>query len=100
VLLYSIRHPGENAHDDRTARAFVFPAALIFLIACVVMFAPWDWDNTKIMIWSYLVVLPFLWSHLIARFDAPLRVAICFFLFFSGFVSLFGGLGQGDAQTI
>jgi len=25
-----------------------------------VKFAPWEWDNTKLMVWTYLAVLPFL----------------------------------------
>jgi hypothetical protein len=71
---------------------FIIPAALIFILACLVKFAPWDWDNTKIMIWSYFMVLPFLWKDLIARWPEPMRVGVCVILFGSGFVSLFGGL--------
>lgn len=96
----------------RTAALFVFPATVIFLHACFVMYAPWAWDNTKLMIWSYLVILPFLWSELIAPFDfgkrgdssntagkhsKPLtrlagQALICGALFFSGFLSLLGGI--------
>ena len=72
--------------------AVVFPALGAFLLCCFVKFAPWEWDNTKIMVWSYLAVLPFLWTHLIARWPVWARVAACFALFFSGFVSTLGGL--------
>ncbi len=72
--------------------ASVFPALLIFLLCCFVKFAPWEWDNTKIMIWSYLVVLPVLWTHLLAGWRRELRFVACAFLFFSGFVSLMGGI--------
>lgn len=74
------------------AAAFVFPAVLIFIFACVVMLAPWDWDNNKLMIWSYFALLPFLWEQLVAKWPRVARDAICFVLFFSGFVSLIGGL--------
>jgi len=56
------------------------------------MLAPWDWDNTKIMIWPYFVVLPFLWDHLLAKRSLLLRGSCCFVLYFSGFVTLLGGI--------
>ncbi len=49
----------------RTAFAFVFPSLFVFAVACVIMFAPWDWDNMKIMIWAYLCILPFLHEMLL-----------------------------------
>jgi hypothetical protein len=79
----------------RNAFAFVFPSVFVFCVACVVMFAPWEWDNTKIMIWAYLCVLPFIHEMLVeipGIMGIPVR-AICYILlFFSGFVSLVGGL--------
>ena len=74
------------------ALALLAPAALLFLLACFVKTAPWEWDNIKLIIWSYLIMLPFLWSELLMRLPAPMRVASCIALFASGFVSLFGGL--------
>jgi hypothetical protein len=79
----------------RNAFAFVFPCLSVFGTACVVMFASWDWDNMKIMIWAYLGILPFLHEMLLAipPFPGiPVRAACYLMLFFSGFVSLVGGL--------
>jgi hypothetical protein len=78
------------------ASAFVVPAALVFLFALFVKTAPWGWDNTKLMIWSYFICLPFLWSELIAKWPVLVRAAVCFLLFTSGFVSLMGGLKVGS----
>ncbi len=78
------------------AFAFVIPAALIFLFALFVKTAPWGWDNTKLIIWAYFICLPFLWSELIAKWVWPIRAGVCFCLFFSGFVSLIGGLAVGS----
>jgi hypothetical protein len=72
--------------------AFLFPATVIFILILFIKFAPWEWDNLKVMIWGYFIVLPFLWTELIARAPVPLRIALCIALFGSGFVSLFGGL--------
>ncbi len=78
-----------------SAFAFVIPAAGIFLFAIFVKTAPWGWDNTKLMIWAYFICLPFLWRELIAKTPWPIRAGVCFCLFFSGFVSLFGGMTVG-----
>jgi hypothetical protein len=79
----------------RIAFAFVFPSLTVFGVACVVMFAPWEWDNMKIMIWSYLALLPFL-HEMLLELPAPEGMAaraICYLmLFFSGAISLVGGL--------
>jgi hypothetical protein len=74
---------------------FLSAATAIFVFAFFVKTAPWGWDNLKIMIWAYFLVLPFLWTHLIARWPMPVQVAICIALFGSGFVSLLGGLAAG-----
>ena len=70
----------------------VFTGLGVFLLCCFVKFAPWEWDNTKLMLWSYLAVLPFLWSEMIGHWPWMLRAPACVLLFFSGLVSLIGGL--------
>ena len=86
------RNP-DLAVDAAVRGAVVRPALLVFLVTCFVMFAPWEWDNTKLMIWSYLAMLPSLWAML-REFHPGLRVVACVCLFFSGFVSLVGGLDR------
>ena len=76
----------------RSAALLVFPALAVFLLCCFVKFAPWEWDNTKLMLWSYLVILPPLWSELLARWPEWARLVSCAGLFFSGGISLFGGI--------
>ncbi len=76
--------------------AFVGPAVAIFLFAFCVKTAPWPWDNTKLFIWAYFLVLPFLWRDLIARWPWVVRAGICFVLFASGFICLIGGLRVGS----
>jgi hypothetical protein len=72
--------------------ALFFPALFIFLLCCVVKFAPWEWDNTKIMIWSYLAIVPIAWQELLAARPLWMRSIAFVLLFGSGFLSLFGGL--------
>ena len=75
--------------------AFVFGATVIFIFFFSIQTAPWIWDNLKIGIWAYFIVLPYLWRNLILEWERPIRWAVCFALFTSGFVSLFGGLAAG-----
>ena len=77
---------------DAEARCLVWTASAIFAFCCVVVLSPWAWDNMKLMVWSWLVIAPYLWSKLIVRFELIPRIAICIGLFFSGAVSLIGGL--------
>lgn len=81
-----------------SAIALVAPAAIVFLACCVWKFAPWEWDNTKLMLWSWLAVLPPLWDVVLSRWREGFRVVACFVLFFSGGVSLLGGL-RGELVT-
>src|SRR5436190_3153748 len=76
--------------------AFLLPAVAMFVSGLLFKFAPWEWDNLKLMIWAYFLMLPFLWSDLIARWLMPIRVGVCIVLFGSGFISLFGGLAAGQ----
>jgi hypothetical protein len=75
--------------------AFVLPAVVIFGFGYFVQTAPWDWDNLKLMVWGYFLILPFLWSDLIGRWAFPERAVTCVALFASGFVTLLGGLTAG-----
>ena len=74
---------------------FVLSAVVIFAIGYFVQTAPWDWDNLKLMVWGYFLILPFLWSDLIGRWAFPERAVTCIALFASGFITLLGGLTAG-----
>lgn len=70
-------------------------AIIIFVVTCLVKTAPWEWDNTKILIWAYFITLPIMWDRLVRPWPFSVRAAACFTLFLSGFVSLIGGLAAG-----
>ena len=74
---------------------FLLAAIAIFLLGYLVKLAPWEWDNIKVIVWAYLIILPFLWTDLIVHWPLPLRAAVCLALFASGFITLFGGLAAG-----
>jgi hypothetical protein len=71
---------------------FLTGAIAIFLLGYLVKMAPWEWDNIKIIVWAYFIILPFLWKDLISHWPIALRAGVCVGLFASGFITLFGGL--------
>jgi hypothetical protein len=73
----------------------VLAAVVIFAFGYFVQTAPWEWDNLKLMVWGYFLILPFLWSDIVGRWAFPERAATCLLLFGSGFVTLLGGLSAG-----
>ncbi len=75
--------------------AFVVAAVVIFAFGYFVQTAPWEWDNLKLMVWGYFLILPFLWSDIIGRWAFPERALTCLLLFGSGFITLLGGLSAG-----
>ena len=77
---------------DSRSRSFCFPALGIFAICFLFAFAPWEWDNTKMLIWAWLVCAPFLWQRLLAPLPQVFRFILCAVLFSSGALSLIGGL--------
>jgi hypothetical protein len=85
---------------DAEAQGFVLTAAAIFLICCFVAFSVWEWDNMKLMMWSWLVVAPYLWNLVIRPLQRPAQAALCGVLFFSGAVSLIGGLDARHGYTL
>lgn len=77
---------------DAEARVFVWTAAVVFAVCMIFRFAPWPWDNMKLMLWSWLVAAPYLWSLLLGKRSLPLRAAAAILLFGSGAVTLAVGL--------
>ena len=80
--------------EEALPASIVLPAIYLFFVCCNVKFAPSAWDNTKIMLWAYVLILPFLWSELVRRLHVPARAVALVVLFFPGFVTLIGGLNS------
>jgi len=64
------------------------PALLLLASLFVVRLAPWAWDNTKVMLWCYLLTLPSIGTLVLARLRPTWRVAAVVGLLFSGAVSV------------
>ncbi len=77
---------------DSESRAFCVLSLGVFLLCFLVAFAPWEWDNTKLLLWAWLVATPYLWSRVLEPLAPILRTTLCMSLFFTGAVSLMAGL--------
>lgn len=80
-----------QSEANSNSLCFAGTGLFVFLVCCFVSFAPWAWDNTKLFLWAWLACAPFLWA-MISKWRAPVQAVICFLLFFSGAVSLVGGI--------
>ncbi|MFQ3578282.1 MAG: hypothetical protein SNJ52_04655 [Verrucomicrobiia bacterium] len=81
--------------EEREAILFVVPALIWFGICCLISLHPWAWDNTKIMVWSYLALLPAIGSWLAVRCRPMEQMVVTVLLFFSGALSMLGAHTQG-----
>lgn len=95
ICLRTFKNGVPRSFELPESTVFVLAACVIFLLAFFVKTAPWGWDNIKIIVWAYFIILPFLWSELLARWPVILRALVCVALFGSGFATLFGGMKVG-----
>ena len=67
------------------------PSLAWFVLLFFVRLAPWAWDNTKVMLWCYVALLPPLYVLVVERLRPAWRVAVVILLFGSGLSSLLWG---------
>jgi hypothetical protein len=75
-------------------RKFAIPFIIIFLIANVIQFTPWDWDNIKVLIFFYIGSIPFVAYGLASLWNSRLKfLSILLFisLILSGITSVVSG---------
>jgi hypothetical protein len=77
-------------------RQILLPAVAMFILCAFVRFAPWDWDNTKLFFWAYMLMMVAIWEMFLSRWHLLIRLPVLFLLFFSGIISLIGGLAPDE----
>ena len=73
---------------QREALLLLVPSLALFALLFLVRVAPWAWDNTKVMLWCLVAMLPALDGLVLARLRPALRAAALVLLFASGFASV------------
>ncbi len=72
----------------RSWRIYFIAALALLMSTQLVLFAPWDWDNIKVMIWSYLAFIPLLELWCQMRLQPWQRDTVLAILFISGALSV------------
>jgi hypothetical protein len=85
---------------DKDGLLTLIPGLALFATLFFVMLAPWEWDNTKVMIWCYVLMLPAAERLVIAPLPAVARVAALLALFAPGLVTIAGTLGPQQAFEV
>ena len=76
-----------RALRERSEHVFTLgPGLALFAALFFVKLAPWAWDNTKVMLWCYLLVLPGLEALVLERLRVPVRAAVLVGLLLPGAV--------------
>src|SRR5207302_351941 len=57
---------------NRRARLLIAPFSLVFLVANLIKFQPWDWDNSKLLVFWYLASAVAVGAMLIRTWRATL----------------------------
>lgn len=83
-----------------SAKVFYITGAGTLVFCFFFSLATWPWDNTKLLLWGYLALVPVLWSELIARWRPWARTATCLLLFSAGGASLAAGLDVRHGYTL
>ncbi len=81
ALVRGLREPSEHV-------LVLGPGLALFAALFFVKLAPWDWDNTKVMLWCYLLVLPGLEALVLARLGVLARAAVLIGLLLPGAVAV------------
>ena len=76
------------------------PSTRVFLLAgggCILLcflfrFAPWAWDNVKLLLWGWLALAPWVWTAVMKPLLWPIRTLLLILLFGGGAMELVCGL--------
>lgn len=88
------------SRERRAARVILGASCLVFVLCAFVRFAPWPWDNTKLMIWAWLAAAPVVYQSVLAPLPLVARSFLLAGLFFSGVLSLADGLSARHSHTL
>jgi hypothetical protein len=85
----------------REGLLLLVPPLAVFAALFLVKLAPWEWDNTKVMLWCYVAVLPPVFDLAVVRLRSWVRPVAVVVLFFSGAVSvLAASLGRAPRLEV
>jgi len=69
-------------------RPLLINCSVWFILCSHISFSSWEWDNTKLMIWSWIGLLPIVWQYLLEPLRPSIRILILVVLCFTGLGSV------------
>ena len=88
------------ARRSREHLLLLVPALASFAVLFFVMLAPAEWDNTKLMVWCYLLMLPALSELILDPLPMAPRAAAWVVLLFSGAVCVAASLRGAGFEVV
>ncbi|MGD0886055.1 MAG: hypothetical protein ABSA46_14515 [Thermodesulfovibrionales bacterium] len=73
-------------------RLIAIPVFILFIVFTIVMVAPWDWDNIKVLLWLYLFIAWIAWRTWLTKVPSWVAFLIGVVAFSSGTVSVVSSL--------
>lgn len=100
-FIYKVWPKRETSPDEKRLALNYFLYFGLFFLFFNLMVAPWDWDNIKVLIWPYLLMLG-VFSTFNSRMKTPgPQIALALILGYSGFMAIAPSLVSTDgALTI
>lgn len=87
----------------KKSNAIFRPVALVsfvlFIIFTWLMVTPWDWDNIKVLLWLYLLIVWIAWRTWVKDLSPVVAFFVGCILFFSGALSLVSSL-PGNSKGV
>jgi len=81
-----------QSRRDVVSRWLMVVAFVVATIGFLFPLTDWEWDNTKLLVWAWIVMLPVLWKYVMEPLTVWVRAPIFALLFFTGAVALMAGL--------
>ncbi len=76
VAVWRALRERSTLEDRATLGSGLVGFALFFFL----MLAPWEWDNTKVLLWCFLLTVPAVWSLVLANRRLAVRMVVLGFL--------------------
>jgi len=71
----------------------IVPGLVLFVLLFFVVVSAWEWDNTKVMVWCYLLVVAGIQGEIMEKRRGVEKVFIYVLVFLSGFITVLSSLG-------
>jgi len=85
---------------DVVSRWLIVVAFVVASIGFLFPLTDWEWDNTKLLVWAWIALLPVLWKYVLEPLTVWVRAPIFALLFFTGVVALMAGLDARHGYTL